>query len=50
MDSAQWLLANEPLQPLDTEGEFAEGDSVRVDTGDALLTFERVGRAEPAAA
>ena len=32
------------------EGEFAEGDTVRVDSADGRLVFERVGVAAPAAA
>ncbi|HZO07467.1 MAG TPA: type VI secretion system ATPase TssH, partial [Solirubrobacterales bacterium] len=32
------------------EGEFKEGDTVRVDTADGTLTFERVGTTAPAAA
>ena len=31
-------------------GEFAEGDTVRVDAGGDGLTFARAGAAEPAAA
>ena len=45
----QRLLEN-PLALRLLEGEFAEGDTVRVDAGGDGLTFEKAGAAEPAAA
>jgi ATP-dependent Clp protease ATP-binding subunit ClpB len=44
----QRLLEN-PLALRLLEGEFAEGDTIRVDAGDGGLVFERAGAAEPAA-
>jgi ATP-dependent Clp protease ATP-binding subunit ClpB len=45
----QRLLEN-PLALRLLEGEFAEGDTVRVDAGSDGLTFAKAGAAEPAAA
>jgi ATP-dependent Clp protease ATP-binding subunit ClpB len=45
----QRLLEN-PLALRLLEGEFAEGDTVRVDAKDGELVFERAATAEPAAA
>jgi len=45
----QRLLEN-PLALRLLEGEFGEGDTVRVDAGDGGLTFEKAAVAEPAAA
>ncbi|HET7808843.1 MAG TPA: ATP-dependent chaperone ClpB [Gaiellaceae bacterium] len=45
----QRLLEN-PLALRLLEGEFAEGDTVRVDAGGDGLTFAKAGAAEPAAA
>ncbi|MFL5922144.1 MAG: ATP-dependent chaperone ClpB [Gaiellaceae bacterium] len=45
----QRLLEN-PLALRLLEGEFAEGDVVRVDAGDGGLVFAKAGAAEPAAA
>ncbi|HSB37818.1 MAG TPA: ATP-dependent chaperone ClpB [Gaiellaceae bacterium] len=45
----QRLLEN-PLALRLLEGEFADGDTVRVDAGDGGLVFEKAGAAEPAAA
>jgi ATP-dependent Clp protease ATP-binding subunit ClpB len=45
----QRLLEN-PLALRLLEGEFAEGDTVRVDAKDGGLVFEKSGAAEPAAA
>jgi ATP-dependent Clp protease ATP-binding subunit ClpB len=45
----QRLLEN-PLARELLEGRFAEGDTVRVDTRDGELAFERAGVGEPAAA
>jgi ATP-dependent Clp protease ATP-binding subunit ClpB len=45
----QRLLEN-PLALRLLEGEFAEGDVVRVDAGDGALAFEKAAAAEPAAA
>jgi ATP-dependent Clp protease ATP-binding subunit ClpB len=45
----QRLLEN-PLALRLLEGEFAEGDTVRVDAKDDGLVFEKSGAAEPAAA
>jgi ATP-dependent Clp protease ATP-binding subunit ClpB len=44
----QRLLEN-PLALRLLEGEFAEGDTIRVDAGDGELVFEKAGAAEPAA-
>jgi ATP-dependent Clp protease ATP-binding subunit ClpB len=44
----QRLLEN-PLALRLLEGEFAEGDTIRVDASDEGLTFEKAGAAEPAA-
>jgi ATP-dependent Clp protease ATP-binding subunit ClpB len=32
------------------EGEFSEGDTIRIDAADGALSFERTGSAEPVAA
>ena len=45
----QRLLEN-PLALRLLEGEFAEGDTVRVDAQDGELVFEKAAAAEPAAA
>jgi ATP-dependent Clp protease ATP-binding subunit ClpB len=45
----QRMLEN-PLALRLLEGEFAEGDTVRVDAGEDGLVFEKAGAAEPAAA
>jgi ATP-dependent Clp protease ATP-binding subunit ClpB len=45
----QRLLEN-PLALRLLEGEFTEGDTVRVDAGEGGLVFEKAGAAEPAAA
>jgi ATP-dependent Clp protease ATP-binding subunit ClpB len=45
----QRMLEN-PLALRLLEGEFSEGDTVRVDAKDGELTFEKAGAAEPAAA
>jgi ATP-dependent Clp protease ATP-binding subunit ClpB len=44
----QRLLEN-PLALRLLEGEFVEGDTIRVDAGDGGLVFEQAGAAEPAA-
>jgi ATP-dependent Clp protease ATP-binding subunit ClpB len=43
-------LVENPLALRLLEGEFAEGDAVRVDARDGELVFEKAGVAEPAAA
>jgi ATP-dependent Clp protease ATP-binding subunit ClpB len=43
-------LVENPLALRLLEGEFAEGDTVRVDVVDGELVFEKVGAVEPAAA
>ena len=43
-------LVENPLALRLLEGEFAEGDTVRVDAQDGGLSFEKAGAAEPAAA
>src|SRR6188472_3979894 len=43
-------LVENPLALRLLEGEFGEGDTVRVDAGDEGLVFEKIGAAEPAAA
>jgi ATP-dependent Clp protease ATP-binding subunit ClpB len=43
-------LVENPLALRLLEGEFAEGDTVRVDATDSGLSFEKAGAAEPAAA
>jgi ATP-dependent Clp protease ATP-binding subunit ClpB len=43
-------LVENPLALRLLEGEFAEGDTVRMDAADGELTFERAAAAEPAAA
>jgi ATP-dependent Clp protease ATP-binding subunit ClpB len=45
----QRLLEN-PLALRLLEGEFAEGDIIRVDTQNGELSFEKAAAAEPAAA
>ncbi len=45
----QRLLEN-PLALRLLEGEFGEGDTVRVDSGDGVLVFEKAAVAEPAVA
>jgi len=45
----QRLLEN-PLALRLLEGEFAEGDTIRVDAGDGELVFEKADAAQPAAA
>jgi len=45
----QRLLEN-PLALRLLEGDFAEGDTIRVDASDGELAFEKAGTAEPAAA
>jgi ATP-dependent Clp protease ATP-binding subunit ClpB len=47
--AVQRLIEN-PLALRLLEGEFAEGDAVRVDAQDGALVFERAAAAEPAAA
>src|SRR5437016_1155102 len=43
-------MVENPLALRLLEGEFAEGDAVRVDAGDGELVFERAGAREPAVA
>ena len=43
-------MVENPLALRLLEGEFADGDTVRVDAKDGELTFERVGAREPAVA
>ena len=43
-------LVENPLALRLLEGEFAEGDTVRVDTRDGELVFERTGAPAPTAA
>jgi ATP-dependent Clp protease ATP-binding subunit ClpB len=43
-------LVENPLAQRLLEGEFAEGDTIRVDAQDGELVFERAAAAEPAAA
>jgi ATP-dependent Clp protease ATP-binding subunit ClpB len=43
-------MVENPLAMRLLEGEFADGDSVRVDAGNGELGFEKVGAAEPARA
>jgi ATP-dependent Clp protease ATP-binding subunit ClpB len=43
-------LVENPLAVRLLEGEFADGDTVRVDAHDGELVFEKVGEREPAAA
>jgi ATP-dependent Clp protease ATP-binding subunit ClpB len=43
-------LVENPLALRLLEGDFAEGDTVRVDARDGELVFERAGASEPAAA
>ena len=43
-------LVENPLALRLLEGEFGEGDTVRVDAQDGELSFEKAGAAEPAAA
>src|SRR5207244_4857472 len=43
-------LVENPLALRLLEGEFADGDTVRVDAQDGELIFERAGAREPAAA
>jgi ATP-dependent Clp protease ATP-binding subunit ClpB len=45
----QRLLEN-PLALRLLEGEFGDGDTIRVDAADGKLVFEKAGAAEPAAA
>lgn len=45
----QWLVEN-PLALRLLEGEFTEGERVRVDARDGELNFEKAPAAEPAAA
>jgi ATP-dependent Clp protease ATP-binding subunit ClpB len=42
-------LVENPLALRLLEGDFGDGDTVRVDVQDGELDFERVGAAEPAA-
>ena len=43
-------LVENPLALRLLEGDFADGDTVRVDARDGELVFEKAGAAEPAAA
>jgi ATP-dependent Clp protease ATP-binding subunit ClpA len=43
-------MVENPLALRLLEGEFAEGDTVRVDVGEDELVFEKAAAAEPVAA